>query len=216
MAGSLCYTGNVSHDCLGYTDSMVKVGNLWIYKYEASRPDASNDDPGIYDVRSCSKANVLPWTSIKQTEAAAACAAVPTSVAGTKMRLCGESEWQTACLAGQAGNSPTWAFSSAPTTYAEDVCNDANAGVNGPWTTAFNNGQAKRCRTSTQIWDMSGNVAEWTGTCITVLQKQYCRVRGGSYLSQGPATACNFSFVLDVPDFVNSDLGFRCCSDVAP
>jgi formylglycine-generating enzyme required for sulfatase activity len=63
---------------------------------------------------------------------------------------------------------------------------------------------------------MSGNVAEWTSSCITVLGKKYCRVRGGSYLSQGPATACNFSFVLDVPDFLNFDLGFRCCSSVAP
>ena len=107
-------------------------------------------------------------------------------------------------------------FSTAPTVYDDKVCNDANAGANGPWVTAFNNGETQRCRTSTQIWDMSGNVAEWTGSCITVLNKQYCRVRGGSYLSQGPATACNFTFVLDVPDFVNSDLGFRCCSDVAP
>ena len=167
-------------------------------------------------MRSCSKANVLPWTSVKQTEADAACKAVPTSNANTKMRLCGESEWQTACLAGGAGTSPTWAFSSAPTTYDDDVCNDANAGIDAPWVTSFNNGQAKRCRTSTQIWDMTGNVAEWTGSCYTILNKQYCRVRGGSFLSLGPATACNFSFVLDIPSFANFDLGFRCCSDVAP
>jgi hypothetical protein len=216
VAGSLCYTGGVSHACAGYSEPMVKVGNTWVYTYEASRPDATDDDPGIYDVRSCSKANVMPWTSVKQTEAAAACAAVPTSVAGTKMRLCSEAEWQTACLAGQSANTASWSFSSAPAVYDDLVCNDASAGVDAPWATAFNNGPAKRCRTSTQIWDMSGNVAEWTGTCLTVLNKQYCRVRGGSYLSQGPATACNFSFVLDVPDFVNSDLGFRCCSDVAP
>jgi len=64
---------------------------------------------------------------------------------------------------------------------------------------------------------MSGNVAEWTSSCITsALGKPYCRVRGGSYLTQGPATACNFSFVLDVPTFLNTDLGFRCCSSVAP
>jgi hypothetical protein len=59
-------------------------------------------------------------------------------------------------------------------------------------------------------------VAEWTGTCITVLGKNYCRVRGGSFLSKGPATACNFSFVLNVPSFANFDLGFRCCSSAAP
>jgi formylglycine-generating enzyme required for sulfatase activity len=63
---------------------------------------------------------------------------------------------------------------------------------------------------------MSGNVAEWTSSCPTVFDKQYCRVRGGSFLSLGPATSCNFSFVLNIPTFRNFDLGFRCCSDDAP
>jgi formylglycine-generating enzyme required for sulfatase activity len=196
---------------------MVKVANnLWIYTYEASRPDATASDPGIYDVRSCSKAGVMPWTSISQIDADRTCKSLPTSVSGTNMRLCTEAEWQTSCLAGQPATAPAWSFSSNPTVYDDDVCNDANAGLDAPWATAFNNGQSSRCRTSTQIFDMSGNVAEWTSSCITVLGKQYCRVRGGSYLSQGPATACNFSFVLDVPDFLNFDLGFRCCSSVAP
>ena len=214
VAGSLCYTGAVSHACLGYTEPMVKVGSIWVYTYEASRPDATTLDPGIYDVRSCSKPGVLPWTNISHTDAAATCAAIPTSVAGTKMRLCTETEWQTACSAGQAGTR--WAFSATPTVYDDKVCNDASAGLDTLWTTSNNNGQSQRCRTSTSIWDMTGNAAEWTSSCITVLGKQYCRVRGGSYLSQGPATACDFSFVLDVPDFRNSDLGFRCCSSVAP
>ncbi|HEX2870638.1 MAG TPA: MopE-related protein [Polyangiaceae bacterium] len=214
-AGSLCYNGG-SHACLGYVDPMVKVGNVWVYQYEASRPDATALDPGVNDVRSCSTAGVLPWTNISQTDAAATCAAVPTSVANTKMRLCTETEWQTSCLAGGSANTTTWAFSATPTTYGEDICNDAAAGIDTLWPTTNNNGQARRCRTSTQLWDMTGNAAEWTSTCLTVLGKQYCRVRGGSYLSQGPATSCNFSFVLDIPDFRNSDLGFRCCSSVAP
>ena len=214
-AGSQCYNG-AKHACLGYVDPMVKVGSFWIYTYEASRPDATATDPGIYDVRSCSKAGVLPWTSISEVSADATCKSLPTSVAASKMRLCTEAEWQTACLAGNAATSPVWSFSTTPSPYDDLVCNDANAGISGPWATANNNGQSQRCRTSTSIWDMSGNVAEWTNSCITVLGKQYCRVRGGSYLSQGPATACNFSFVLDVPDFLNFDLGFRCCSSVAP
>jgi hypothetical protein len=189
VAGSQCYGSGSAKACLGYTEPMVKVGNTWVYTYEASRPDATSTDPGIYDVRACSRAGVLPWTSIKQTEAAAACAAVPTSVTGTKMRLCTEAEWQTACLAGAAAGSTRWSYSTTPGTYDDLVCNDAAAAVSGPWTTAFNNGQSQRC---------------------------HCRVRGGSYLSQGPATACNFSFVLNIPTFVNADLGFRCCSDVAP
>jgi hypothetical protein len=214
-AGSLCYNGG-AHPCVGYIDPMVQVGNVWVYTYEASHPDATATDPGIYDVRACSKAGVLPWTNIPQADAAATCAAMPTSVANTKMRLCTEAEWQTACLAGAAATTTAWSFSTAPTVYTDDVCNDAGAGLDTLWATGNNNGPAKRCRTSTSIWDMSGNAAEWTSSCITVLGKQYCRVRGGSYLSQGPATACNFSFVLDVPAFRNSDLGFRCCSSVAP
>jgi formylglycine-generating enzyme required for sulfatase activity len=196
---------------------MIKIGNqsLWVYTYEASRPDATALDQGFDTTRSCSKANVLPWTSVSQTEAKAVCESIPTSVGNTKMRLCSETEWQTACLAGQAAN-PSWAFSSTPAVYDDLVCNDAAAGKNAPWITAFGNGQTQACRTSSQIWDMSGNVAEWTGTCITVLGKEYCRVRGGSFLSQGPATACNFSFVLNVPSFANFDLGFRCCSSAAP
>jgi len=213
VAGSRCYNGG-SHACLGYTEPMVKVGNVWVYTYEASRPDATAIDPGINDVRSCSKAGVLPWTNISQVDALATCAAIPTSDANTKMRLCSETEWQTACSAGQTGTR--WAFSSTPTVYDDDVCNDASAGIDTLWTTSNNNGQSQRCRTSTSIWDMTGNAAEWTSSCITVLGKKYCRVRGGSYLSQGPATACDFSFVLDIPDFRNSDLGFRCCSSVAP
>ncbi|HYP89553.1 MAG TPA: MopE-related protein [Polyangiaceae bacterium] len=216
VAGSTCYNGG-SHACLGYVDPMVKVSNnLWVYSYEASRPDATATDPGVYDVRSCSKAGVLPWTSISQVDAAATCAAIPTSVTGTKMRLCTEAEWQTSCLDGGSATTASWSFSMMPKPYDDDVCNDASAGIDAPWVTAFNNGQSQRCRTSSQIWDMSGNVAEWTSSCVTVLGKQYCRVRGGSYLSQGPATACNFSFVLDVPSFLNFDLGFRCCSSVAP
>jgi hypothetical protein len=214
-AGSQCYNG-AKHDCLGYVEPMVKVGSFWVYTYEASRPDATSVDPGIYDVRSCSKAGVLPWTSISQIDAAATCGAIPTSVANTKMTLCDELDWQTACLAGQAATTTSWSFSTAPTVYDDLVCNDANSTVNGLWPTSNNNGQSQRCRTSTQIWDMSGNAAEWTKSCIKVLGKDYCRVRGGSFLSQGPAAACNFSFVLDVPSFLNFDLGFRCCSSVAP
>jgi hypothetical protein len=222
-AGFTCYTGPNgagSHACAGYIDPMVKIGNsnLWVYTYEASRPDATAADAGFDNTRSCSKAGVQPWTSVSQTEAKAVCESLPTSSANTKMRLCTEAEWQTACLAGGSANTTTWSYSTAPTTYDDLVCNDAAAGKTGPWATAFVNAGvgSNRCRTSTQIWDMSGNVGEWTSTCITVLGKEYCRVRGGSFLSQGPATSCNFSFVLDVPSFANFDLGFRCCSSAAP
>ena len=89
-------------------------------------------------------------------------------------------------LGGPSRTTTTWSFSTAPTVYTDDVCNDAGAGVDSLWATGTNNGPVKRCSTSTSIWDMSGNAAEWTSSCITVLGKQYCRVRGGSYLSKAP------------------------------
>jgi hypothetical protein len=86
LAGAQCYNGG-QHQCLGWIDPMVQVGSKWVYTYEASRPAASNTDPGVEDTRACSKANVLPWTSLNQAEAEAACSAVVDG-AGQPMRLC--------------------------------------------------------------------------------------------------------------------------------
>jgi hypothetical protein len=217
LAGAQCYNGG-QHQCLGWIDPMVQVGSKWVYTYEASRPAASNTDPGVEDTRACSKANVLPWTSLNQAEAEAACSAVVDG-AGQPMRLCTVTEWETACRVGTSGT--VYSYSNASTTYVSGRCNDVNALVGGPWPTGRNGaGNPNTCYANwggaSRIYDLSGNVSEWTGSAETVFGNTYYRVRGGNYQTFPLGTQCGFNFVLQRPEFQNFDLGFRCCSDNAP
>jgi formylglycine-generating enzyme required for sulfatase activity len=63
---------------------------------------------------------------------------------------------------------------------------------------------------------MSGNVSEWTNSCIVQSGKTYCSVQGGNSQTLANGTVCGFDFVLQQQTFANFDLGFRCCSDHAP
>jgi hypothetical protein len=253
--GTLCYDavpGGAA--CPALIDQMVQVGSVWMYKYEASRPDADDGSAGITDdARSCSGPDRLPWTYVNWGAAGDACALVEDSL-GNPMHLCEEDDWEAAC---EAGNDPTdtltlWSYASSPGTHAANVCNDRRecavdgdcssdvctdgfcecaddgecdrdevCGEDGyctgvPWA----GGSGAQCYAngagSNDIYDLSGNVAEWTSTSVEVDETTYYRVRGGSFTSFGAATACNFDFVLSKPEFANADVGFRCCSDAAP
>jgi hypothetical protein len=201
--------------CAGLRPAMIQIPGLskYMFQYEASRPDAETTD--VDDSRACSKPGALPWTSVNRADAEAACAALRDS-ANNPMRLCTEEEWLAAC-----GASNAWSYDSAPTVYASGSCNDyglynVDPALAKAWVTGFDNPSgSKNCRTSAGFFDLSGNVAEWTSKRETVLGKDYYRVYGGSFLTYGPATTCGSS-VLDVPDFQNQDVGFRCCSDAAP
>ena len=155
------------------------------------------------------------------------------------MRLCtggdasaaaAQREWQTACLSNSSGTGTTkWSYTTGELVYESGVCNDRSlyADPEDPmdlpqaWLTdVFEDPGymgSKECRTTaTGIYNLSGNVAEWTSTAVVALGKTYYRVRGGSYLTYGPTTACDETFVINLPEFQNHDLGFRCCSNAAP
>jgi hypothetical protein len=217
--GLLCFNGP-QHTCLGYVENMAKLNtNVWVYSYEASRPDGTNTNAGTGVSRACSKVNRLPWSSLNYAEAAAACAAVKNG-AGNAMRLCTETEWQTACSVNNAAN--LWSYSTAPATYVAGRCNDNDPSAPaGPWPTGKTGaGADNTCyadwAAAGRIYDMSGNLSEWTSTTATSNGATYQRVRGGNYQTFPNGTKCNFSFVLQLPAFQNFDLGFRCCSDAAP
>jgi hypothetical protein len=200
----------------GVADAVVFIENgsndFYIYQYEASRPDSISSDAGVSDARSCSKAGVIPWTSVTQSEAATACAS-----AG--MQLCTQSQWEMACRAGVNG-AKVWSYASNRTTYTADVCNDVEHTDNATTPEVWATGSGANCYTPSaqgNIFDLSGNVSEWTSTqFVSAGGDDYYRVRGGNYTSYGPATTCGFSFVLDVPTFANADLGFRCCGPNPP
>ncbi len=201
----------------GVVDEVVRIAwggqpDFYIYKYEASRPDALSSDGGVSDARSCSKPGVIPWTSVSQAEAAAACAA-----AG--MQLCTQTQWERACERDTNSSVANWSFATTPTSYRTGVCNDVEHSRNATTPSVWATGSGANCYADApngDIFDLSGNVSEWTSTTVQSGGKTYYRVRGGNYTSYGPATACDFSFVLDVPTFANADLGFRCCGANPP
>ena len=216
----------------GWRDPMVQVGAVYVYAYEASRPDATSTSQGGNSTRSCAKAGVLPWSNVTETAAAQACASVKDST-GAPMRLCTDTEWQTACEGPAGPYSNAYSYSTGNTVYTSGVCNDVNYRANpAAWPTGFTSSQAtsagKLCYASwpgstsaTKAYDMSGNVMEWTSTQVSSLGNTYNKIRGGSYTSQSngqppDGTSCEFDFVIAVPTFENSDVGFRCCADNAP
>jgi Sulfatase-modifying factor enzyme 1/Putative metal-binding motif len=211
---------NLDDDCDGSVDEgapdeMVHVTgsgqDFYIYKYEASRPDATAGSAGAADHRSCSKVNVQPWRSVDFVEAAQACA-------DAGRRLCTEAEWQLAC-AGAAGL--TFPYGN---TYDANACNgndhDANcSGVDEdmclPTGTNYDCPGAPtspQCVSTFGAFDLSGNLKEWTATQVSSSPEAY-RIRGGAFDSIAPGLTCQFNFVAAEPDYLFDNLGFRCCSN---
>ncbi|MDB4959447.1 MAG: hypothetical protein JWO36_7016 [Myxococcales bacterium] len=196
-------------------DAMVDVKNaantllFHIYTYEASRPDASATVGGTMSARSCSRPGVVPWSSVTETQAAAACTA-----AGK--RLCTAAEWQLAC----EGNAATvYPYGN---TYQPNACNgndyDPNCtlpdnDVLEPTGSSYGcpmKPAQSVCVSAFGAFDMSGNLKEWTSTQV---QPNAFNVRGGAFDTAAGGLACRFDFVSMDPTFSFANLGFRCCSD---
>ncbi|HEX6839568.1 MAG TPA: MopE-related protein, partial [Polyangia bacterium] len=96
---------------------------VYVYAYEASRPDATSTSPGANSTRACANYGVLPWSNVTLAQAQTACAGIK-NAAGTSIgRLCSAWEVQQACN-GNTSSGTHWSMSTNPTTYVAKVCND--------------------------------------------------------------------------------------------
>lgn len=120
------------------------------------------------------------------------------------------SQWFAACSA-----EATAAFPYGDT-HVEQQCNDGAANLD----TTAPVGASPDCVTASGIFDLSGNVAEWTDSCSENGSKprfQNCAIRGGSYVSDANVLSCalgddgNTITTRDRED-VSPTVGFRCCS----
>jgi len=107
-----------THESFVEDDVIELSSGVKVFKYEASRPDAAEEDAGSSTLRACSKANALPWTSVSFEGAKAACEA-----AG--YRMCSASEWQDAC---EGAGSASYPYGDE---YAANTCNGADHDTRG-------------------------------------------------------------------------------------
>jgi formylglycine-generating enzyme required for sulfatase activity len=198
-------------------DDMVHVQrsglDFWIYRYEASRPDATETSAGGSDVRACSKQGALPWGGATYAQAEAACQAVG-------KRLCSPAEWLAAC-AGSSGLSYPYGD-----TYDGEMCNGRDLdGIPGGdddniLLPAGDTGLLSGCVSEDSVHDMSGNLREWTteqsGDTGDPDYTPIYVVRGGDYTTPEPGLGCTFTLSQAVADVILPTIGFRCCSDTAP
>jgi formylglycine-generating enzyme required for sulfatase activity len=135
-------------------------------------------------------AGELPRASVDYAEAARLCTA-----AGK--RLCTEGEWERACEGGRKLAFPY------------GVSYDAAACVTGR-KAAAPIGAAPRCVSEAGVWDLSGNLAEWTASPVQPGAAQRI-VRGGSWRQSGGRVGCaERDYVL--PGLGGMPwVGFRCC-----
>jgi sulfatase-modifying factor enzyme 1/putative metal-binding protein len=186
------------------TDQMVEIkrGSLdfWIDKYEASRPDATVSTAGTDESHLCGIPNRLPWTGATFDEAQGACQA------GGK-RLCHIAELQEACV---GATNRTFPYGN---TYVAANCN----GIDAPGSAAAPTGSFPSCVSSDGVYDLSGNVSEWSdnksGSTTGSPKYDIMDLQGGSYLTPFNGLTCTFDFDVISTNAVLPSLGFRCCKD---
>lgn len=118
-------------------------------------------------------------------------------------RLCTAREWEKACAGTVA---QVWPFGNK---YDEAACNIDTGKVE-------NAGNREACTGAFGVFDMSGNLAEWTGSTDQDVYtdaddtKSVRQVRGGSYKDRPLFTRCAFRDTYE-PDTHYDTIGFRCC-----
>ncbi|MBK8169196.1 MAG: SUMF1/EgtB/PvdO family nonheme iron enzyme [Sandaracinaceae bacterium] len=216
LPGSPEVCNGVDDDCDGTLDEDVAedwvtitgaFGTREIYAYEASRPDATAMQPGAMSHRPCSLPGRVPWTNVRYPEALAACTAIGA-------RLCTETEWEAACTT-NASTPCVYAYGSMCTNYQPTSCNgnDLDSDPSLPLdqdelrvTGAMSSCYANWGGTN-RIYDLSGNVKEWTQARTSGVNP----LRGGAYNNPGLALQCTYDFTVADDAFLFANVGFRCC-----
>ena len=140
----------------------------------------------------------VPASGVTFFEAEAACAS-----AGK--RLCTVAEWERACRGPQAFVYP----------YGDTVDDLACNGFYNDMAGIVPTGSFSTCGGAYGVYDLSGNVAEWTATATERIPGSGVRddrsVRGGSYQANAVGLRCVGDDYHEDPATAKADLGFRCC-----
>ncbi|MBN2384990.1 SUMF1/EgtB/PvdO family nonheme iron enzyme [bacterium] len=123
---------------------------------------------------------------------------------GTGYRLCTAAEWEDACD-GQVGpGGLTYPYGDS---YRSGLCNDNRFGGS-----ILPSGSCPDCVSEFGVYDLSGNVAEFTsdqypGDPVRKMNK------GGTWIEDQSKVTCQASWK-NTPDYSFENYGFRCCHDL--
>ncbi len=188
-------------------DSMtrVQVGALdfFIDTYEASHPDATAMSTGVSTARACSNPGVIPWRSVSQQAAVAACAAAGKT-------LCSAAQWQAAC---EGASNTTYPYGNMfePATCNAEPYDSIPGGSDDDALLAT--GALPMCRSAPGAFDLSGNLKEWTTeiTGQTSSGVNIAVLRGGAYDTPAQGATCDFRTSRAAVNVLEPEYGFRCC-----
>lgn len=182
-------------------------------------PPVCASKPGfVPDQWPLNPAGDMPVVGVDWCDAAAYCAWSGQRLCGaigggpamlTDVQNAASNEWYQACTAGGIHNYP-YGLS-----YDGSLCNTKDTG----YEQALEAGQLTTCEGGfAGLFDMSGNVWEWTNACSWVEAEaeadgSECRRRGGSYFSDGPNSRCAINSVR-AWDFRSNNTGIRCCDSL--
>jgi hypothetical protein len=228
--------------------TVTKLGsqNVWVFRYEASRPNASQTSAGtgngwwrssamltnqptppsgttLDKTPACSVATKVPWFNVSGPEAQHVCV----EMGG---RLCRNSEWQSACRS--TTGSCSWGFNTNCSTFSTTTnyttCNlgpyDFDSGTSGNQDGLLTTGFLNNCRANwgtSYINDITGNLRELTcpGSSACSASSSNFVLMGGAFNTSDPTgegAACDFTFYNVDDTFKLFDVGFRCCFDSNP
>ncbi|GEM_PF-3666676 len=175
-------------------------GSFFIFKYEASRADATATDQGTSDVP-VSQQGVEPWNDISREEASAACRRK-----GEGYRLPSKAEWREAYEEGVRGNTQF----GASRTPEQASCSVSELSDWNEYYCLTGSGP-RSWETETGVADLRGNLWEWTSDTQTRQTESGdvdLAVRAGGKWSTGKMSS---PFIADrTPDYSSTDIGFRC------
>lgn len=176
--------------CRGCASCAACPGDMVLVEEVGACIDRYEASPAGTGFLAASLPGAMPWIYVTHDEAALACAA-----AGK--RLCTVEEWVAACH-GPARTRYPYADE-----YRRGACNLQDQGINAPVPA----GTFAGCEGGYPgLFDMTGNVEEWTATCSG---DGGCKVWGGSFASVAPA--CSDDYLSLVAGWRSEYLGFRCC-----
>ena len=197
-----------------------------IFKYEASHPLADSalafpcsstagtvEDP-LYEApqestQACSVAGVIPWHSVRWSDANDACEAIG-------WRLCARAELLSACQ-GESGNAYPYGA-----VFQGGKCNVREAYTTGPdmTPTVAPAGQFAECVSEDGIHDLTGNLWEWSSERDdSDGNARFYHAAGWKTIAQRHddiAQACDVDSRipgLSARSYLAESVGFRCCRD---